>query len=426
MNPPRPESGLTRSTASEGAYTVNVSTKNFHVESASNTWITEAATLRYSGENTYIWVADANWGTDGSQTNNMVGSTDINNLGDQFDGPNKIYDWVTNLYGYEFGGGPSGNGGKDGDKEVHILIYDIFYDYSASQDSGVLGYFWPKDEYSDTKTQAWNPSLRSNEMEIFYLDTHFLDYAPDIMYSTLAHELQHMIHFNVKFVDHGASSGTWFNEMLSMLAEDVLQDKMGIQDGDSPKSRAQRFNYTYQSAGVLDWDSDDPLPNYASAFVFGAFLTRAFGGAELIEAIMESSYVDRDAINDALGKLGYNLNFDDAFEYYQMALVFNKSNYGSGMKILESNTSRTVGSHTYTQTGFDLYDYLNPGKDGTYYTSDDFYGPSLFDSTANISLRPYGSLLTSKNNWLSLNGSQSLEFSVSAPDDGVHYYLLFK
>jgi hypothetical protein len=99
---------------------------------------------------------------------------------------------------------------------------DISADYASAQESGVLGYFWSKDEApADSFGGGYMPGSSgtySNGAELFYIDAYFADKYPNEIKSTLIHEFQHMINHNQKYVMRGISSDTWFDEMLSLLS----------------------------------------------------------------------------------------------------------------------------------------------------------------------------------------------------------------
>ena len=125
------------------------------------------------------------------------------------------------------------------DQHILIFIYDIDGDYTSTQSSGMVGYFWAKDEYLDASVA---PTYRSNQAELFYLDAYFADLDADLSTSTLAHEYQHMIQFNQKKLLRGVEASTWFDEMCSMASEDFVGQTLGIPDSASPRSRIPQFN----------------------------------------------------------------------------------------------------------------------------------------------------------------------------------------
>ena len=103
--------------------------------------------------------------------------------------------------------------------------------------------------------------------------------------------------------------------MLSMLVEDIVRDHIGVSISSSPIGRAYEFVDGYYLSGVTDWLSEDVLYSYASSFMFGAFLTRNFGGADLIKAMLDSDSVNQDSVTEALVFIGYDTeSFESVFK----------------------------------------------------------------------------------------------------------------
>ena len=180
-----------------------------------------------------IWVADNCWYVGGTEGAQLVTQSMVDAIADKFldDGSfNDIYDWVTAMLGAEWG--PHGaadlvlpNG------EITILLCDIANDNAAG---GYVGYFWSKDNY----TTEYVPE--SSERVMFTIDAVSYatgdgswdagDFWPEEIFSTLAHEFQHMIHFYQRGVlrDAMANGDTWINEMASLVTEDLVADKMEV------------------------------------------------------------------------------------------------------------------------------------------------------------------------------------------------------
>ena len=162
------------------------------------------------GKTVKIWVADDCWTGAASGKANYVDQAMVDSLAAKFitaGDDNDIYEWVTALFGEEWG---AHNLPEliDENNQIHILLYDIDNDNSTT--GGVLGYFWGKDNFK----KSYMP--HSNERVMFYIDAVLLatsGWGGEII-STLAHELQHMIHFYQKIVLKNARvSDTWINEM---------------------------------------------------------------------------------------------------------------------------------------------------------------------------------------------------------------------
>jgi len=384
------------------ALAVGSSTRQFWVENAAGTWVQLTATLRAASATAYIWIPSgyfsnlSNLGND-----NLLNQTQIDTLEAKFSGAspttsNGIRALVSNIFSTENGGEVGGDGGIDGDQHIHILLYDIGGDYVSNQNHGTMGFFWAKDEYSDASVQ---PTYRSNEAELFYLDVYFADVDPDMMISTLAHEYQHMINFNQKTLLHTLTSATWFDEMCSMASEDFVAASLDLPDGATPRSRIPQFNNSYYQSGVTDWLAGDTeaLKSYASDYVFGAYLSRNYGGAALFRDIVVSSTVDEEAVTAALQKLGTGTSFEAVFRSYSPTFVFGNP-APSGAYSFPALAS-TLNGITYTLPAFTLGDY-SPNL-------------ALFLPTQQTALRPYGHSIHSATAWI--DPAESTVITVQKP-----------
>jgi hypothetical protein len=174
-----------------------------------------ASTCKAVGDNCYIFVSDESW------NGGKVTQEQIEELVDSFDNttPNFSDKGIYDVDVETFGVPPD----FDGDEKIVIFLYDI-EDNFATTGQAILGYFWSKDQFDDGDPalayQRANDPIRSNEAEIFYIDTYpLLDediFGIDLAKSTLAHEFQHMIHY-----EHDANEETFTNEGCSEIAEYV-------------------------------------------------------------------------------------------------------------------------------------------------------------------------------------------------------------
>jgi hypothetical protein len=391
-------------------YNVN-DTKNFWVENAENgEWIEITATLRKQGTKCNIWVPAANFNDSSlSDNDNELTSAQIQTLAEKFDA---IYDLETPVFGFEYGGGPSGNGGKDGDTMIQILVYDIYGDQTPTQTGGVLGYFWGKDFYTDMQLAQSGYNYKTNLAEIFYIDSLFTDKYPEMMYSTLVHEFQHMILFNEKYVKRGLQeAGTWYNEMLSMVAEDMIGPLIPgitwVPAADGPLSRIPLFLLFYSDYGLTDWlDGDDVLISYANAYAFGAYLARNYGGADLIKSVAGNNAVDIPSLNAALSAYG---GFDAALRKYAQALVYNHDeNTVNGRASFNKTVAKTIDGKTYTFTGFNIITIPNPGA-GSYGIPAGYKGPAIWDADYAWDMPGYSVIVQSKPAWMNVTGDITIE-----------------
>ncbi len=109
----------------------------------------------------------------------------------------RIYPRTRQLFGSEW------QPGVDGDPRIVVLNV-------GSIDGGVLGYFSPRDSVPAAANRF------SNEHEMFYMNVGTMQPGSNAYIDTLAHEFQHMIHWNEQ-----RSAATWFNEGNATLSQDL-------------------------------------------------------------------------------------------------------------------------------------------------------------------------------------------------------------
>ncbi len=400
---------------------VDETSREFWVEGAEGNWVQITAVLRESGSKCKVWVAEDNFAenSSSSDSDNKITSEKAEKIAEKFD---EIYDYTTAIFGYEYGGGGSSSdpsyGGVDGDPAIQILLYDIDGDYSPEQYSGVMGYFWSKDAYTDQELSEYG--LKTNLSEIFYIDAHFTDRYENTIYSTLVHEFQHMIHFNEKSIIHGESSDTWYNEMLSMLAEDMISPLIEISPGSGGHPVDQRmrdFLAGYNLAGITEWLEDDSVYfSYSNVYAFGAFLARNFGGAALVQAIASNSLVNVPSVSEAL----HNINpvrfpsegsaFTDALGLYGQAMVYSGSRKPSGVFSFDKADTKRINGTDYTFEGFDIWEIDNPLA-GILNLPQGYTGPLVWDlHTYRSPMRGNSVLLQSYPEWQGKTGDLTIEF----------------
>jgi hypothetical protein len=412
----------------------DTSTKQFWVQSSTGAWVQITATLRAIGQYCYVWVNNANYSaTSALDNDNLITSAQALALMEKFDGSSAasyndgIFKNDTNVFGYEYGGGSGGDGGRDGDQHIAILVYDIDGDYASTQSGGVLGYFWGKDYYDQATLDAalGAGAIKTNYNEMFYIDCHFTDHYPSMITSTLAHEYQHMIHFNIKSLVQGLSSPAWYNEMCSMVAEDLVLANIGLNPAiDGPIDRLHEYSYHYAESGVNDWlTGNDVLKSYASAFAFGAYLERNYGGAALFKSMVANASVGEASITAALSAQGYTDTFGDAFRHYGESLVFTDIPIGSAVKTLKHTTSATIGSISYTSSSVDYATIQQYNMSSGWVSG--AYGLRIYDPSTSVALRSYGTSVHSKSTWQNVTGSLSISLTAPA-DSNVKFFIMVK
>ena len=278
--------------------------------------------LKESGEHCNVWCVEKD---SDYMMKNPLSSDVFTQVREKFD---EIYPVQIQIFGdNKFSSSNWSNLLQNYDGKVNILIYDIANDACESQTGGVYGFFHSLDFHTD--------SNYSNETECINVDSFFFNKDPEGSFQTLFHEFQHLENFVNKVVLSSNSSvskvSTWYNEMLSMLSEDIFTDLLGIALENAPANRLNFFN-AYYPLGFYQWrsgsdyfPSGDVYISYANSYAFGAYLLRNFGGIELIKKISQNDSVDDESITKALESLGSDFTFSDVLLNFYQILFENES-----------------------------------------------------------------------------------------------------
>ena len=387
------------------------STRSFWVEQYYNNgvWQQKQATLRATGSYGNIWVMDGNFDPVTS-SGKKINTARAQELANKFD---QIYLIETELLGYEFGGGPGGDGGRDGDPKIQILIYDIVNSAGTVQAGG---YFWSKDYYQQNQLGT----QKTNLAEIFYVDTTTAN-SGEYTYSLLVHEFQHMIHFNQKTVKRGVNSASWYNEMLSLMAEDVIGPMVGVPSSNwyHPQTqRIPRFLATYYEVGISEWGSGTPnevSSSYAKAYGFGSYLMRNYGGANLLKELISNNLTNENSVTAALNAYSAGLNFQQALTRLGEAMIFSGSPIPADTLTYDTTVSNTINGHTYTAYAFNIWNISRTGG-GT--------GPYIFDLSQQ-NMRPHSITVHSANEWKNKSGNFTITLD-RPTNSSVEFYLMAK
>ena len=331
-----------------------------------------------------MWVADDDWLT----CTDCVQPQMVDAIADRLLNPdqiNDVYHLLRAIFGEPWG--PHERPcliAPDSADDLHILLYDIDRDGvpTTTEEPRTLGFFAAKDLYLRNSADPVIDS--SNERLLFYLDASLLaradgptweesDLWPRRMVATLAHELQHMIHFFQKRVSQDAASEAWLNEMASAVAEDLIIGKLvppiaGL-DGprgvahDNPTAGASQnrngllplYNL-HNDIRVTAWHGDPS--NAAINYAFGAYLVRTYGAA-LFGAIVQSEQTGVDAIASTLRNQGHRVSFGDVLANWAVAnLLSDNTNPGDRYQYNSGAWfPSTVGGVTFLLGSINLYQY---------------------------------------------------------------------
>jgi hypothetical protein len=213
----------------------------YHIGDQKTFWVTNSetnenfqvsATLRYITDHAYFWIEDR---VD-------YDPIDLARLAEEFNA--NIYPTTQSFFGSEW------NPGIDGDPHLFVL-------YTRNLGSSIAGVFSPKNSYHPLTNEY------SNAHEMFLLSADIVELDEEFAYGVLAHEYQHMIHWNI---DRNEES--WVNEGLSELASFLNGYGVGYHD------------YAYikdPDIQLTDWPAQENGPHYGASFLFFNYFLNRFG-----------------------------------------------------------------------------------------------------------------------------------------------------
>lgn len=407
----------------------------FYSESTSGgttTAYTTNAELKAIGQHCYVWYKAKN-GVD-------LRSVNFNEVATKFD---SIYNKETYIFGSNI---PSDTFKNDSDVDdifipfpsdtkIHIIIYDL-QDDNNQGDTVEGGYFWSLDMYKNTylDTQADAAGLDSNECECIHIDSIELRDHTAQAYSTLAHEFQHLLNFVNKTLNSLGNnySASWYNEMMSMVCEDIMLSQLGLDAAHGPQNRLNLFNRTYQYGFTTWYSGNDVLVSYANAYAFGAFLLRNYG-IDCIKEIAHNGYVNETSVLEAVQN--YDAadpvsNFSELLQKFYNVMLSPEGNYYSLNKSVSKTYNISESDVLFTCSAINLNSYATiPAQEMTYDVASKlyngvagrtYYGPVILENTYYLDIAPKGTCI--------IHIPQSYS-SVSIPgewSDYLNYYIELK
>jgi hypothetical protein len=243
------------------------------------------ATLQYITPHSYWWI----------QTGFDVDDEALRRSADRFE--NQTYPTNRAFFGSEW------TPGVDNDPHLHILMGDV---------PGVAGYFSASNEYSRLAEPF------SNEREMFFINLHAITPGNDYFDGVLAHEFQHMIHWN-----QDRNEDTWINEGLSELATFL--------NGYGPSNFVGAFTATPDTQ-LTGW-ADSPsgaTANYGGSFMFMAYFLQRFG-EEMTQAVVANPANGIAGFDAVLAEHGLSERFTDIFADFLVANFLQEPQAGSGL-----------------------------------------------------------------------------------------------
>lgn len=250
------------------------------------------ATLRYITDHGYFWIEDGI----------SYDENDLRNLAEAFE--TEIYPTNQNFFGSEW------SPGVDGDPHLYIL-------YAQGLGLNLAGYYSSADENHPLAHEYSN----AHEMFLFNADNVSLD--EEFAYSVLAHEFQHMIHWN-----RDRNESSWINEGFSELAVflngyEVGSDRAYIRDPDLQ---------------LNDWPNNEreTLPHYGAAFLFLTYFLDRFG-EDATKALVGHAANGLESVDQVLKEIGATdpirdsqITADDVFLDWVLASYVNDETIADG------------------------------------------------------------------------------------------------
>jgi immune inhibitor A len=175
------------------------------------------------------------------------------------------------------------------DRDVHVSIL-----HATGLGKGVAGYFSASDEV----TTAVNKY--SNQREMFYIDPSSMKPNTQFYDGTLAHEFQHMIHWN-----EDRNETTWLNEGCSELASFVN----GFDPGGSDYFFVERPDTQLDN---WDEDMDENTYHYGASYLLMEYSYEQFG-KDFIRKLVSEPLNGIEGYNAALKDSGFKRSFYDVF-----------------------------------------------------------------------------------------------------------------
>ncbi len=182
--------------------------------------------------------------------------------------------------------------GVDNDPRLHIL-------HATDLGNSVAGYYSSADEVSS----KINPY--SNEKEMFYVNLDNNEPGTEFYNATLAHEFQHMIHWN-----EDKNESTWLNEGSSELATQ-LNDLARSEDSIKP-DEVFASNPDIQLNTWPDQDREDSYAHYGNSYLFLNYFLSRFGD-KATQALVADPANGMESVDNVLKEIGAGITADQLF-----------------------------------------------------------------------------------------------------------------
>ncbi len=259
------------------------------------------------GNNCYVYL----------ESGRTLSQTIVNSIISQFD--SAIYPDENTAFGSE------PNPGIDGDPKIYIVLLNIKDGFTAgTSTSFIAGYFDPLNEYALSSQNA-----HSNQKEIFFMNINpaaQIDPGSVEFYATIAHEFQHMIHWEQKVHQRGLTDATWIDEAMAQVARDYC--------GYGP-DYSSVFSYEHDLSRNVNHSLasfDESVGNYGMVYMWAKYMKDQFDSAAdtatghpLFWNMLHNTSTSITEVDDALAAINSPKNFTSAFRDWAVANF-----YGNG------------------------------------------------------------------------------------------------
>jgi len=220
----------------------------------------------------------------------------------------KIYQTDHEYFGSEW------DPGIDGDSRITLAYTDIKDGYNPPENTScIAGYFGPFNQLPKTIVSE------SNEREMVVLDTYPAN-PKDV--GTLAHEFQHMIHWQ-----NDPKELDWINEGMSCVAEWV---NVGVP--------GQVYSFISEpEVSLCGWRDDDGVSKYGQVFLFGAYVMQQFCRNDhdkfktFTKNLVQSKDVGAKGLAGALASIDVTKSFEEIFRNFCVANFINNQTCYDGI-----------------------------------------------------------------------------------------------
>lgn len=191
----------------------------------------------------------------------------------------------------------------DKNGKLFVLLIDVRDNYEAGETSTyVAGYFDPLDQMKS----------KGNYSDIIYIDTNPANTTDDYTLAVVAHELQHLIHYN-----YDTNESTWLNEGLSELAPLLV--------GYTSHSFAGFLNNTNNKLASFEGTLND----YSKVGLWSFYIYKRFG-IEAIQQVLKNKDNDISSYVESLSSLGYNITSSQLLRDWFLANLLNDESIEEG------------------------------------------------------------------------------------------------